>query len=192
MSPDSDIENIKLASNITVKKYKELEAERNKSELAKFIYERFSERYIIPIESMKRKNGFTTMAVSCLMIEVFQSFREGLGDTNGKSIRCFKLFFKSTKGFECFTDYESKFYYNVRCGILHQAETTGGWKIYRKGVLFDKDNLSINATLFLSHLKASLKEYQSQLENQDWDDELWKNSRKKMAAVIDNCKREGC
>lgn len=41
------------------------------------------------------------------------------------------------------------FFTDIRCGILHQAETRGGWKIQRKGTLLDDHNKTMNATVFL-------------------------------------------
>ena len=89
---------IHLSNKITIKRYRELEDGRRKSEIAQFIYERFSERYIAPFESMCReqKHGFSLMAVSCFMIEALESFRQGYLDTKGGDLshKCFKNFFK--------------------------------------------------------------------------------------------------
>jgi len=51
--------------------YQALEASSppNKDEIAKFFVERFTKRYITPVNSAPRtkKHGFCTMAVSCLV-----------------------------------------------------------------------------------------------------------------------------
>ncbi|MGD0412998.1 MAG: hypothetical protein ABSC18_15005, partial [Verrucomicrobiota bacterium] len=67
-----------LSKNYTVGRYRKLETTRppDKGEIAKFFVERFTERYITPINAAgcRCKNGFCTMAVSCLMIEALESF----------------------------------------------------------------------------------------------------------------------
>ena len=73
--------------------------------------------------------------------------------------------------------------------MLHQAETKGGWRIRRDGPLVDKDTFTVNATKFLAALKAYLLDYQKELEQADWNDEIWQNLRKKMASLIKNCSR---
>ena len=182
---------ILLSSSTSIRRYRELEAAQNRSEIAKFIYQRFWERYIAPFESMshRQKHGFSIMAVSCLMIEALESFRQGYLNTDGKSSSCFQGFLQKTKHLGKFKDISVQFYKNVRCGILHQAETTGGWRIRRDGPLFDGETRTINATQFLSCLKKELKQYQLELESSDWSSILWENLRNKTDAIIENCRR---
>jgi hypothetical protein len=68
------------------------------------------------------------MAVSCLMIEALECFRQGWIDTKerGKGAQAFRLFFDTAEPLKEFRGYAPAFYTHVRCGILHQAETTGG------------------------------------------------------------------
>jgi len=47
----------------------------------------------------------------------------------------------------------SEFDKNIRCRIIHQAQTQGGFRIIRTGPIFDSVAKSINATLFLRSLK---------------------------------------
>ncbi len=194
MPRDSDsISHIMLSSKVSVGEYRKLEGSQDKQSIAQFVYARFNERYIVPFESMPRKSkhGFSIMAMSCLMMEAIVSFRLGYPDTKdkGKSENCFKYFFQQAEQFSEFRDVSAEFYKNVRCGILHQAETTGGWIIHRKGPLFDKATRTINATKFLESQKAYLHAYQQELEQADWDDEIWVNLRRKMDSIIRNCNR---
>lgn len=188
---DKDISSYKLSSNVTVREYNIFLEHKNKKEITKFIYERFFERYIQPLENITKakKNGFCTMANCCLMIEALESFYNGWENTKGKSELAFCKFIDQAKEFEEFKGAASQFYKNIRCGILHQAETTGGWKILRKGPLFDKQNLVINATRFLNFLKRHLNSYREELINSKWDTEVWINLRKKMESVINNCRK---
>ena len=71
------------------------------------------------------------MAATSLMIETFQSFKEGKKDTNqrGMGETSFANFFKEHKR-EFPGINGSKFYKNIRCGILHQAQTQRALGLY--------------------------------------------------------------
>lgn len=187
------MEDTLLCGSVTVKKYRQLEETKNKNEIADCILKRFKERYIAPLlGNSKTKHGFCTMAISCLMIEALESFLQGWSDTKNKSKCAFTSFFarcsKNGSELSIFSDHANDFYTNVRCGILHQAETTGGWRILRKGPLFDLDKKIINATKFHSELSKYLQSYYDELKKSNWDDKVWQNLIKKMNAVIQNCK----
>ncbi len=183
---DNDTEKMK---RIRVKDYQKLLADKNKAELAKFIYHRLHSRYINPFNlsdddyKKQYKNGFSIMANCCLLIETLQSFKNGLGDSNGQSKRLFKEFFDTENNFSDLKN--SSFYVNVRCGILHQGETTGGWKITREKKELLK-NKTIDAVIFGEVLENSLKEYQILLTTEAWDSEIWDNFRTKMRRIIAN------
>lgn len=160
-----------------------------------FIRRRLRERYIAPVEALdtsaelrKKKHGFYVMAVSCLLIETLVSFYRGWetterrSKTKGKSNKAFKLFFRVEPRFGQFRD--KPFYKNVRCGILHQGETTGGWIIKRSGPLYDGLK-TINATKFHRELAHAVDEYAARLERNEG--QLRLHFEKKMEAVIENC-----
>lgn len=183
---------IKLSSSLRVSEYRELEAKKDRSKIADFVLERFTERYITPLsDDLKKKHGFCTMAISCLMIEALESFRQGWPHTNRKSEEAFCSFFSwcLEQGSELgvFSVDAKDFYKNVRCGILHQAETTNGWLIRRKGPLFVPAKKILNATKFHIELKKYLRSYCDLLKNSAWGSEVWKNLIKKMKAVVENC-----
>lgn len=145
------------------------------------------ERYIVPVCGFN-KNGFAMMAIACLMIEAFQSLRMGLEHTRGNSREIFAKFFEEERSlFGVLADHSDAFYSNVRCGILHQAETTRGWKIRRSGELFDNDRLSINATKFLKLLKSILSCFCEMLAQSDWDTVQWQLVRAKLAFICEHC-----
>lgn len=191
----------KLSKNYRVSDYKNLIKKLDaaqplndgefKAEIAKFFVERFAERYITPINAAgkKKKHGFCTMAVSCLMIEALESFWNGWRDTNerNKGKLAFCQFFQRTPALSDFWGMVPEFYKHVRCGILHQAETTGGWTINRNGSLFDKNRLSIDATKFHRVIEASLLAHAMLLKTEDRNSERWEKFRKKMEYVCDNC-----
>ncbi len=184
---------IKLSINppITILDYLELEKEKKKKKISEFIYGRFTERYITPLTKIdkKYKNGFCIMANCCLLIEAFESFYRGWDDTKNKRGEAFCKFFTRVNEFNAFAsdDLPTIFYKNIRCGILHQAETTGGWRIQRKGDLLNKEKLIINANKFLDNLYEALLNYKKQLNDSEWESEVWKNFRKKMKSIIRNC-----
>ncbi len=182
-----------LSDKVSVADYHRFETNEDKNEIAKFIQDRFTERYITPLrrDDVENKHGFCTMAICCLMIETLESFWQGWEDTNnieGKKV--FEGYFNRSTKLTVFKD--TDFYKGVRCGILHQAETTNGWRI-RRGEdepLFDPSTKMINATKFHNRLEMDLKHYCEQLRQSDWDSDIWKNLRKKMHAIIDNCLTE--
>ncbi|NJL20392.1 MAG: hypothetical protein HC895_05505 [Leptolyngbyaceae cyanobacterium SM1_3_5] len=169
-----------LSSRVSISKYRELKQARSKDEIIRFIRERFTERYIAPLEGKNGQNttkhGFCTMAICCLMIEALESFWSGWPNTRYKSKCAFRSFFnRNDIRFNDFRDCADEFYTHVRCGILHQAETTGGWHIRRKGDLFTPSTKTINATKFHKRLKESLEAYCSELNEAEWDDDIWEN-----------------
>jgi len=182
-----------------------------KSELTDFIYQRHYHRYVKPFEfisdkkikiklsgkladeySLLFKNGFSVMANCCLLIETLEAFYRGWDNTRNESEKAFLKFFTRDKNFSEFAtnDIPTQFYKNIRCGILHQGETTGGWTITRAGhLLLDRENNKIDAALFLQRLKLSLTDYRNELEDALWKDEIWLNARKKLKAILKNTER---
>lgn len=187
------IENVKLSRNVTVRDYLEFVENKEIEKIANFIKERFKERYIEPVKSTKHKSGFAIMALSCLMIEALESFRNGKESTKGESDATFTSFFKyaydNNLKLGIFHGIADDFYKGVRCGLLHQAETTDGWRIMRKGVLFDESSKIINANKFIEGIEEYLNFYCQELKKSDWNDKIWENLRNKMKAIIKNCKR---
>ena len=115
------------------------------------------------------------------MVETLEAFRCGLTDTKGKSGATFKTFFAQWPEFADFRDDHKDFFENVRCGILHQAETRNGWLITRKGTL--RSAKTINATLFAKSLRQVLYRYTSQLAQSDWASADLKNAVTKLNSI---------
>lgn len=129
------MENTKLSTNCTVKKYRDYKNKCNRNKIADLIYERFYERYIEPFKNNPAKNGFSMMAVACLMIESLFCLQKGREKTGEAGAVVFASFFSNSRHFNIFTVHGADFYANVRCGILHQSETYDDWLIVRKGAL---------------------------------------------------------
>jgi hypothetical protein len=185
--PTPHVDATELASGFSVGDYNRAVANEDRNEIAEAIRRRFTERYVSPVSESKAKHGFTIMAICCLMIESLESFRQGWKSTDGHDKEAFALFFSREAAFASFMGYEDYFHRNVRCGILHQGETYHGWKIVRRGVLFDQTTRTINATLFLRSLKRLLDAFCDGLKLADWKSDEWKRVNKKMRALCSNC-----
>ena len=100
----------------------------------------------------------------------------------------FKCFFESEKeNFPHFEKMPHEFYVHIRCGILHQAETTNAWRILLRGNLLDMDGKAINALRFVESLEKSLDKYIMDLSSKNWDDILWVNALLKLEYICENC-----
>jgi hypothetical protein len=187
-SPDPEL--TELATGFSVRDCKAAVAARDKPRIADALRRRFAERYLEPALSATHKHGFTMMAISCLMIESLESFRQGWPNSDGKSKAAFCFFFDQSNRFKEFRGHSQAFYKNVRCGILHQAETTGAWKITRKQTaqLFDPNSLTVNATRFMRTLRLVIDEFCDQLKAADWDSGEWKRVRVKLKALCESCR----
>ncbi len=206
----SELDKVRLSSSVTVRRYREMESKQDRIGLADFIQERLLERYITPLEAVpiKKKNGFLMMASACLLIETLESFYRGWPSSHeslkpsqidnpckpadpkktnsSKSEVAFCYFFHREPAFAPFRSVASDFYKCVRCGILHQGETSGGWQIRRDGMLFDGrgPNQRVNATKFLAELHLALASYGKKLWEADWNEEIWSLFRTKMDSII--------
>lgn len=174
----------KLSSSVTVSKYRDLVAQGNKKALAEFFLERLNERYFEPVYSSQKKSGFAMLAIACLLIETLESFNQGIEDTTRKSAKLFMDFLNRDTGLNALASKDNWFYKDIRCGILHQSETRGGWRIRRSGPLIDAEARTLNATAILDSLRAEAKRFADNIQT---DEVAWANFQRKMNAVCKNC-----
>ena len=174
-------------SQIKVGQVKDWIKAADKGALTKFLHERITERYFDPLRGAT--NGFLLMGVSCLVIEAVECYRQGWPDSDRLGTRPFVSFFGRSVAFNAFRPVAERFYKHIRCGILHQGETTGGWTITQKdaAVLVDVDQKRINAALFHKTLEQELANYIADLNAAGITDELWINCISKMYSTIKNC-----
>ncbi|WP_126970221.1 hypothetical protein [Gynurincola endophyticus] len=66
--------------------------ESSKTEIINLIFHLFNNRYIKHLKGID--SGFLKLAVSCLTIEILESFKQGVKDTTGKGRKMFKNFLK--------------------------------------------------------------------------------------------------
>lgn len=177
---------------VTVDDYNQYLADDDKEAIACFVFNRLYSRYIKPYKYEKKKykreykNGFSMMASYCLLIETLQSFKNGWAHSNRRSEQAFKDFFKNNIHFQELNNQGSEIYKKIRCGILHQGETTGGWKITRESRVL-VENKTINAYKFGNRLEMCLLDYRCELLKAEWDSEVWDNLRTKMRKILHHC-----
>jgi|NGEPerStandDraft_6_1074524.scaffolds.fasta_scaffold39427_1 hypothetical protein len=178
--------------HVTVADYKAwlAEGENGKRKIVQLVRERLRERYIDPINALDsdEKNGFTIMALSCLLVETLESFHQGWPQSPS-SAYAFCSFFDREQRFHDFKGSARQFFTHVRCGILHQGETTGCWSITRAAgaPLFDGANLKVNATKFHTNLTECLDEYTDGLTKKKLVEPEWKKCLKKLNATVKQC-----
>ncbi len=181
-------------AHVKISTYKSWRDSGQADKIADFIYERHFRRYLKPFKfedkkyKKEYKNGFAIMANCCLLIETIESFYRGWGKS--KNEMNFLKFFTREQRFSEFAtdDIPTQFYKHIRCGILHQGETTGGWAINRNKLkLLNKYKREINAVLFAQKLEEALGAYRDELKSSDWDSQVWKNAREKMKFILKNC-----
>jgi hypothetical protein len=110
-----------------------------------FYLARITTRYLEPIKRIESGDtlmgeGFAIVTLFCTLVEFLESCEKGTNyvrkDTNdlGKheyngSKECFKSFLSSRSPFNRLIPLAESFYSDVRCGLLHEARTKGGWTI---------------------------------------------------------------
>lgn len=156
------------------------------------------------------------MATACLLIETLQTFYDGKNEStdadlenpnqqigseeafvrffenNGEFFPDLRTYFKVVHVIDRRTGKPKRkcaFYKQVRCGILHQAETTCGCRILRKGPLFAADGTttSINANLFVKAVNTSLIKYINSLTERKCTSKIWKMAKRKLRHICKNC-----
>lgn len=192
--------------------------ENDWKEAIKIFDDRYSNRFVNPILALANNSnlsvweysGFSIMALNCLLIETLNQFYYGVNDTDelkkDKSIThinsiedAFIDFFTKSNNFNsAFKPDEAKiFYLQVRCGLLHQAETKKSSTIHIKSeqteivVLTNKgqlnEGISIRRDLFTTKLIKEYCDYKERLhlyENID----LRKSFISKMKHICDDTK----
>jgi hypothetical protein len=177
---------------VTVRGYAALLKARDREGIANLIRLRFRERYLDPALLNPKRNGFAILAICCLTVEALESFRNGWKKSSrhpGGGSAIFSGFFDTYDEFKDLKPLAEEFYIHVRCGILHQAETTGGWVVDRKPGLLSKDpgGYRVSAHEFGKRLTVVLDRYTDGLITADWRGPSWKKARRKLQSICRNC-----
>jgi hypothetical protein len=162
-------------------------------------------------DSSGRGFGFATMALCSLLIETIGCYRKGLptsahadledlqegylvSDELKKKLpkplpgsrKIFIDFFEHEKHKRFFPDVSGEiFYTKIRCGLLHQAQTKGGWRITRSGRFWDSDALTINRDDFATRLAECFNDMLDELRATDVDKGDWPNVCVKLRWLVE-------
>lgn len=186
-----------------------IEDEQKKGLVAEYVYERLYTRFLkifdFPHYSVKEytkkgviekrnvfneeyKNGFLMMASCALLIETFAAFLEGHNETpSGNSKSYTRVFEKAEEWENDLKLFKNKqIYKHIRCGLLHQAETTGKFKITRRKDAEIFEGTTINAQKFFEALKKLLQTYKEYLTTADWNCAEWDACKMKIKHIVAN------
>ena len=135
-------EKLYISPNYNAKHYLDIglslgSPDKNWRKAVAILEDRINGRYLNPIQELIRHspnenkdnnvitNGFAAMALMCLLIETFMQFRNG--DTGTPSLLTknnYIRFMQECLGYD--RNLANIFYSDIRCGILHSAETKNG------------------------------------------------------------------
>jgi len=147
-----------------------------------FFWGRIKSRYLAPIELIAKNGsyhgeGFSIVAIQCSLIEFLESTFKGekyryvkkpaeLKDYEySDSKKCFLSFLKNRAPFNAIFDGEKadekakEFYSSIRCGILHEATTKNGWRIWGKSDSGKKIICFESKKIYRDDFQDALKEY---------------------------------
>ncbi|MCB2353921.1 hypothetical protein [Clostridium estertheticum] len=95
--------------------------------------DRIRERYLNIIDKIMNDgclvvDGFSVMALNCLMIETLLQFKNGWDETpyRRNSMEYKRFLLEEFSGVFTNTELAQRFYTDIRCGILHSAQTKNG------------------------------------------------------------------
>lgn len=174
------------------------------------IKDRFESRFIKPIDSLinhsdkivRCNSGFVIMSIDCLLIETLNQFYFGLNATTEKyhkrnadpnnkfNWQAFRDFFTHSSYFPDFqSDHKltELFFNEIRCGLLHQAESKSQSLINMKGAYMVRLNIpgdykggvTINRTLFHKSVKLEFYKYLDDLGKANSTNILGENLRER-------------
>ncbi len=114
-----------------------------------FFFQRLESRYLKPIRVLQDKGswegeGFRIVSIQCALLEFLAACRGGLicrhknpAPPHGYNLsgELFATFLSTTAPFNALfkRDDAVEFYRQVRCALLHEARTKGGWIIHSSG-----------------------------------------------------------
>lgn len=160
------------------------------------VQKRIQTRFFKPAEALDhlKHAGFAVLALDCLLLETIQAFRNGRrAKDNGESRRqCMALLTSSGHLAQFFSksDLASRFFRDVRNGLLHDGETRGGWIIkasprYRLVECHTDDFIVVNRSKFHGALVAEFNDYLESLAESSG-----KELRKNLIKALDGlCER---
>ena len=136
----------------------------------------------------ERRWGFAILAVDSLLVETLEAFSQGLTNTKNKSKDLSVQFLTGRTAFRGFFTERlaTRFYYEFRCGIAHNAQVFGTGRVWSIGPLLtvDGDQMTINRTAFHLAVLSEIAAYVEALRT-GTDVALRQNFRTKMDFIAD-------
>ncbi|WP_319567269.1 hypothetical protein [Cohaesibacter marisflavi] len=146
-----------------------------------FFKERVRKRYLNPIGNLQNGDGegegFAIVTIQCALIEFLAALRKGAiyefhEPDNAKheyndSRKLFVDFLRNTPPFsESFSRKQAEeFYSSIRCGLLHEAQSKGGWRIRNVGLLpVDHDTKTLNRDSFHRIIETYIDKYVEEIK----------------------------
>lgn len=134
--------------------------------------DRIEGRYFNQIDLLSddiNSNGFTIMALNCLLIETLFQFRDGEEETPRPNSKTYPVFLLQEFP-SAFRDQKiaKSFYTNIRCGILHSAQTKNESRLSDREdvvVTFEGNILVVSVKGVSSLLKAYFEHYLQKLSD---------------------------
>ena len=181
------IEALRISPNYTSRDWERLScaSEADWHSAAAIVKDRLHGRFIRYADDaiLSEFSGFIVLAVDSLVMETLQQFREGYIKEWGDSERMIKECLKGHRFQPAFDALARKRYYkDIRCGLLHQAEAKRMWLVRRGEPAIlqrwpDKKGYTIDVKLFHQAVNDSLSDYLDDVvrpEKNDLRDNLWK------------------
>ena len=130
--------------------------------------------------------GFASMAIMCLLIETLYQFETGSNKTPPNNKDEYAEFL--TRNLSSIFDTKDKakaFYSNIRCGILHSAETTEKSTLNtgKKVEMYSKRKLEVGVIGIYNELHSYFENYKKQIKS---DLDMKKNFIDKMEHIYKN------
>lgn len=150
-----------------------------------YFYPRLDTRYLQPIEAIMGINraegeGFSIMAIYCTLVEFLESTVLGKNYDYKASVETEIVYPKSESIFISFLEnrppFSGKFndglakdfYLKIRCGLLHEAKTKGGWRILEvsqdQSTIIDRVEKIVYRNDFQLAIKQFIAWYRSELQ----------------------------
>ncbi len=127
-----------VSNSVTEGEYRRLRLDKHRGvrpdlEVAINLFrERIRERYLRQINMLNNdvyNNGFASMALCCLLIDTFYQFEHGVAQTTQNHV-CYVDFLRShMRNVFDTPEKADRFYVDIRCGILHSAQTKNGSRL---------------------------------------------------------------
>jgi hypothetical protein len=193
---NTEPDNFEIARGCRISDWKKFDIQKNTrwnaswKEAVGVFERRINARFIYQINALinnkdkatASSSGFAIVALDCLLIETLNQFYEGIDETpKYNHAPAFHAVFQRSSTLKDIFDTKEKtkeFYDQIRCGLLHQAQTKGNSKINRKiknviewcNPKKPADGLTVHSLCFHKCVEEVYSEYLEQLRIEQNDD----------------------